>query len=99
MLCRWSVVSHAAMEAWLATLRAALRAARIFGELGRGDLVAVAHGVFAGTVGLLASYFFISGSVDRRLWILLGLCLALLEIANRETAGRGAVLSARSASA
>jgi O-antigen ligase len=80
-------------------LRAALRAARIFGELGRGDLVAVAHGVFAGTVGLLASYFFISGSVDRRLWILLGLCLALLEIANRETAGRGAVLSARSASA
>ena len=64
-------------------LRAGLRAARSFADSARPELVALAHGLFAGTVGLLVSYFFISGSVDRRLWILLALAPASLEIAHR----------------
>jgi O-antigen ligase len=65
----------------LGCLRAAMSAARSFAELARPELVAVAHGLFVGSVGLLASYFFISGSVARPLWILLGLCLASVEVA------------------
>lgn len=67
----------------LGCMRASLRAARMFDELERPDLRAVAHGLFVSTAGLLASNFFISGAVDRRIWIVLGLSLATLEIAHR----------------
>ena len=64
---------------------AALRAAKLFGAIGRADLVALSHGIWVATVGLLAGYFFRSGGVDRLLWILLGISLAALEVANRMT--------------
>jgi O-antigen ligase len=65
---------------------AVLRAAKLFTDLGRTDLAALAHGVWVGTVGLLAGYFVRSGAVDRLLWILLGISLAALEVAHRMTA-------------
>ncbi len=74
-------------------MRTALRAARRFAELGRPDLVALAQGVFVATVGLLASNFFLSSAVDRRLWILFALALAALEIAHRIAAERAAPFS------
>ena len=69
-------------------LATALRAARVFAALQRPDLVALAHALFVATIGLVASYVFLSGAVDRRLWILFGLSLATLGIAQRAAAER-----------
>lgn len=68
----------------LACMRAALQSAREFAAQGRRELVALSHGLFVATAGLLASYFFASPAVDRRLWILLGLSLAALAVARRD---------------
>lgn len=70
----------------LGCMRAVLRAAKLFTEIGRADLAALCHGVWVGTVGLLAGYFVRSGAVDRLLWILLGISLAALEVAHRMSA-------------
>jgi O-antigen ligase len=63
-------------------MAAVMRAAKLFTALGRADLAALSHGVWVGTVGLLAGYFVRSGAVDRLLWILLGISLAALEVAH-----------------
>lgn len=65
-------------------MRTALQAAKEFAAQGRRDLMALSHGLFVATAGLLASYFFSSPPVDRRLWILSGLSLAALAVARRE---------------
>jgi O-antigen ligase len=67
----------------VACMRASLRAAKEFTARGQRELTALSHGLFLATTGLLASYFFMSPAVDRRLWILFGLSLAALEIAQR----------------
>ena len=69
----------------VACLAAAWRAARLFKRAGDLKMELLSRTLLAGTAGILVADFFISGQYQRVLWILLGLCVALLGIA------RGAV--------
>ena len=66
-------------------LYAAWRAARLCRLNGVGDLEALANGILIGTVGMLGCFVFGSNGVDRRLWVLLALGPAVLEVARRVT--------------
>jgi O-antigen ligase len=67
----------------LGCLRAGLKAAGRFRALGADDLEVLAQGVVVAVIGMLAAGFFLSGGIDRRLWVLLALCPAALEVAQR----------------
>ena len=77
----------------LACLVAVARAAHLFKRAGDAKLELLSRTLLAGTVGILVADFFISGQYQRILWILLGLCVAMLGIA------RGARAPVRSAEA
>jgi len=63
---------------------AAWQAARSFA--GRGDVAmeTLARGVVVATLGMMTALFFLSG-VDKRLWVLFGLCIALRGLAFRQS--------------
>jgi O-antigen ligase len=65
-------------------LRSALRAARNFGARGDYAAEALARAVAVGLIGLLAGDFFISQPYYKGMWLLLGLCPALLAISRRK---------------
>jgi len=48
----------------------------------------MARAALAGTVGLLAAYFFLSSQYEKQLWILVGLCVALDAVSRRRTTVR-----------
>ncbi|CAN5207082.1 hypothetical protein BH20ACT13_BH20ACT13_24580 [soil metagenome] len=64
-------------------LRAAWLAARRFEALGRRDLETVARSILVANIAMLATAIFLSSQVDKRLWILLALGPAALEVARR----------------
>jgi O-antigen ligase len=66
-------------------LGCALRAARLAALRRDVTLEALARGVFLAIVGVLVADFFISVQYDKLLWLLLGLCPAMLAIASRRT--------------
>jgi O-antigen ligase len=70
----------------VACLGCALRAAHLAAEREDVTLEALARGVFLALVGALVADFFISVQYDKLLWLLLGLCPAMLAIARRPTA-------------
>jgi O-antigen ligase len=62
----------------------ALKAARRFAEAGDRDMDLLTRGVLLALIGILSADFFISGQFSKQLWLLLGLCPALLAIASRQ---------------
>jgi O-antigen ligase len=64
----------------------ALRAARLFEELGDRDSEILARGVFVALCGILTTQFFASEIFSKQLWLLFGLSAAVLGIANRQVA-------------
>lgn len=69
-------------------LGCALHAARIAAQSRDVTMEALTRGVVLALVGVLVADFFISVQYDKLLWILLGLCPAMLAIARRGTTGR-----------
>jgi O-antigen ligase len=65
-------------------LRCALSAARNWGRRGQASMEALARAVFLGLVGTLVADFFISNMFSKLLWVLLGLCPAMLALARSE---------------
>lgn len=63
--------------AWLAALR--------FERIGDADLAVLARAVLVGGIGMMAAAVFISGGVDKRLWVLLALGPALHLLALRRS--------------
>ena len=68
----------------LGSLYAAYSAARRYDARGDPSLATLSRGVLVATIGLLASSFFISNGVDKRLWVLFALGPALLAVALRQ---------------
>jgi hypothetical protein len=58
-----------------------LRAARIFERLGEPNLELLARALLVALAGVLAADFFISEQYGKQLWLLLGLCPAVLGVA------------------
>jgi O-antigen ligase len=69
-------------------LRGAWRAAAVFERQGDDELAVLSRGVLVAGIGLLAASVFISNGVDQRLWVLFGLAVSLLAIANEVPARR-----------
>lgn len=69
-------------------LGCALRAARFAAQRQDVTMEALARGVFLALVGMAVANFFISVQYDKLLWLLLGLCPAMLAIARRGTTDR-----------
>lgn len=69
-------------------LGCALRAARLAAQRRDVTMEALARGVLLALIGMLVADFFISVQYNKLLWILLGLCPAVLAIARRETTDR-----------
>lgn len=67
------------------SLSTAYRAARAFHAHGDLRMELIARGVLVALVGLLAADFFISANFSKQLWLLLGICPALLVIARRDS--------------
>lgn len=67
----------------LLSMRAAWLAAHRFRALGDLSSEMLARGIIVATIGLLASSFFISNGVDKRLWVLLALGPAALLISHQ----------------
>lgn len=65
-------------------LRCALSAARSWSRQGQVSMEALARAVFLGLVGTLVADFFISNMFSKLLWVLLGLCPAMLALARSE---------------
>jgi O-antigen ligase len=61
-----------------------VKAARLFAEARDRDMELLARGVLLAVIGIFAADFFISGQFSKQLWLLLGMCPALLAIASRE---------------
>jgi putative inorganic carbon (HCO3(-)) transporter len=61
------------------------KAARVFARVGDRDMELVARGVLLALIGILSADLFISGQFSKQLWLLLGLCPALLAIARRSS--------------
>jgi O-antigen ligase len=59
-----------------------LRAARIFERLGEPNLELLTRALMVAMAGVLAADFFISEPYGKQLWLLLGLCPAVLGVAN-----------------
>ena len=68
-------------------LSCAWRAARLYGAHGDLRMEVIARGVLIALIGLLTADFFISGQFAKQLWLLLGLCPALLAIARGSRVG------------
>ncbi len=66
------------------SLRAGLRAAWAFDRSGDLRMELLARGLVISLCGLLAADFFLTANYSKQLWLLLGLCPALLVIARRE---------------
>jgi putative inorganic carbon (hco3(-)) transporter len=64
-------------------LQAAWLAARRFEALGRPDLETVARSILVANIAMLSTAIFLSSQVDKRLWILLALGPAALEVSRR----------------
>jgi O-antigen ligase len=64
-------------------LQGAWRAATVFERRREHGPAAMSRGVLVAGIGLLAASVFISNGVDQRLWVLFGLTVALLALANR----------------
>jgi putative inorganic carbon (hco3(-)) transporter len=60
-----------------------VKAARRFAESKDRDMELLTRGVLLALIGILAADFFISGQFSKQLWLLLGMCPALLAIASR----------------
>jgi O-antigen ligase len=60
-----------------------VKAARRFAQSNDRDMELLARGVLLALIGILAADFFISGQFSKQLWLLLGMCPALLAIASR----------------
>jgi O-antigen ligase len=69
------------------SLSSGWRAARIFDRRGDLRMELLARGILVALVGLLAADVFISEEFSKQLWLLLGLCPALLAIANGKSGG------------
>ena len=70
----------------IACMRQAWQATQLFERRGNAQMATVSRSVFAAIIAMLTAAFFISGSVDRRLWVLLALGPALAACAAiRET--------------
>jgi len=69
-------------------LGCALRAARLAARRRDVTMEALARGVLLALIGVLVADFFISVQYDKLLWLLLGLCPAMLAIARRGTTDR-----------
>lgn len=67
----------------LSTLFLARRATRYFARSGEVELELLCRAVFVGLVGMLAAFVFLSGEYEKRLWLLLGLGVALYGLARR----------------
>jgi putative inorganic carbon (hco3(-)) transporter len=65
-------------------VRSALRAARYFAALGDRGCEALSRGLAVGLLGTLVADIFISEEYSKPLWLLLGLCPAMLGIAVRQ---------------
>lgn len=70
----------------LLALAAAARGARNFRRAGDRKMELLTRTLLAGTIGLLAADFFISGQYQRTLWILLGLCVAFYSLSKHRPA-------------
>ena len=68
------------------SLRAGIRAAWSFQRSGDLRMELVARGLVVSLCGLLAADFFLTANYSKQLWLLLGLCPALLVIARNEEA-------------
>jgi O-antigen ligase len=68
-------------------LGCALRAARLASQRRDVTMEALTRSVFLALAGVLVADFFISVQYDKLLWLLLGLCPAMLAIARRPAAG------------
>jgi O-antigen ligase len=62
------------------------KAARAFNRIRDYDMELVSRGILLALIGILSADFFISGQFSKQLWILLGLCPAMLAIAKRRAA-------------
>ena len=73
--------------AFLAVLTAAawllFRAAQIYERLRDVRTEMLSRGLLVGIVGMYAAYFFLSAQYEKQLWLLLGLALATLSVAQR----------------
>ena len=63
------------------TLLVAWRAIKELERRGERRLEILARGVLIGTIGMLAAFVFITAQLEKQLWLLLGLCLALSTLA------------------
>ena len=65
-------------------LLAGLRAVRRFEQLGDADGEDLVRGLVLAAVGLLAAYAFLSGIFEKQLWLLLGVIVGMLYVAERQ---------------
>jgi O-antigen ligase len=87
MLVETGLVGFAMFLAVIAAcLTCAWRAAERFEQAGDRAMSALARAVIVGVLAMLTAAFFISGSTDRRLWVLLAFGPALLGAARAEQA-------------
>jgi putative inorganic carbon (HCO3(-)) transporter len=62
------------------------KAAQTFNRIRDYDMELVARGILLALIGILSADVFISGQFSKQLWLLLGLCPAMLAIAMRQAA-------------
>jgi|SRR5215204_2018116 len=74
-------------------LRAASLAAKRFDQLGDTRMAVLSRVALLGLAGMLTASFFLPNGTDKRLWFLMGICLALLASAQRQAAARGLLTS------
>jgi O-antigen ligase len=71
------------------SMRAAVRAARLFQQAGDEQMELISRAVFLAVVAVVTQDFFVSGNYGKYQWILLALCPALLGLARRAVAHQG----------
>jgi O-antigen ligase len=64
------------------------RATRLFARISSPELELVSRGVLVSLLGLLAAFVFLSGQLEKELWLLLGLGVALEAVARRSLRAR-----------
>lgn len=77
------------------SIRAAVRATRIFQARGERDMEFLSRALVIAITGMLAADFFVSDQYSKQLWLLLALCPALLAIARDPPPIRVRALSRR----
>ncbi len=68
------------------SMRAVVRAARLFQQAGDDQMELISRAVFLALVAIVTQDFFVSGNYGKYQWILLALCPALLGLAHRAAA-------------